>query len=148
MSSLILAFFSLLFLSPLGDIPVFAAPQVKLEAPATVARGDAFVALAVSEEPVTAFNFKWMGKSYAATAVARPHRGGAGSWRSPVWAVRLSTAARYAIRASTSSWRWMEAMASCAPIRSSPSVRTASMISAVRSADAELPPQSRRSIPK
>ena len=70
MSSLILAFFSLLFLSPLGDIPVFAAPQVKLEAPATVARGDAFVALAVSDEPVTTLNFRWMGKNYAATATA------------------------------------------------------------------------------
>ena len=82
MSSLILAFFSLLFLSPLGDIPVFAAPQVKLEVPATVARGDAFVALAVSEEPVTAFNFKWMGKSYAATAVAAAQApGGPQKWQ-------------------------------------------------------------------
>ena len=49
MLPLFLAFFSLLLLSPFGNISAFAAPQVKLEAPATVARGDAFVALAVSE---------------------------------------------------------------------------------------------------
>ncbi|MGE4311419.1 M23 family metallopeptidase [Desulfovibrio sp.] len=82
MPVLILAFFSLLLLYPLGNISAFAAPQVKLEAPATVARGDAFVALAVSEEPVTAFNFKWMGKSYAATAVAAAQApGGPQKWQ-------------------------------------------------------------------
>ena len=82
MLPLFLAFFSLLFLSPFGNISAFAAPQVKLEAPATVARGDAFVALAVSEEPVTAFNFKWMGKSYAATAVAAAQApGGPQKWQ-------------------------------------------------------------------
>ena len=82
MLPLILAFFSLLLLYPLGDIPAFAAPQVKLEAPATVARGDAFVALAVSDEPVTAFSFKWMGKSYAATAIAAAQGpGGAQKWQ-------------------------------------------------------------------
>ena len=82
MPVLILAFFSLLLLYPLGNICAFAAPQVKLEAPATVARGDAFVALAVSEEPVTAFNFKWMGKSYAATAVAAAQApGGPQKWQ-------------------------------------------------------------------
>ncbi len=82
MRSLILAFFSLLLLSPFGNIPAFAAPQVKLEAPATVARGDAFVALAVSEEPVAAFSFKWMGKSYAATAVAAAQTpGGPQKWQ-------------------------------------------------------------------
>lgn len=85
MLPLILTFFSLLLLSSLGGIPAFAALQVKLEAPATVARGDAFVALAVSDEPATAFNFKWMGKSYAATAVAVAQTsGGVQKWQAVI----------------------------------------------------------------
>ena len=49
--------------------PALAAPQVSLEAPATVARGDAFLALAVSSEAVPGFSFNWMGKNYTATAL-------------------------------------------------------------------------------
>ena len=65
---LILTCSSLLIVATLGGSPVSAAPLVSLEAPVTVARGDAFVALAVSNEPVPSFSFKWMGKNYAATA--------------------------------------------------------------------------------
>ena len=82
---LFLAFFTLLLLSPFGNISAFAAPQVKLEAPATVARGDAFVALAVSNEHVTTFNFRWMGKNYAATAMAVAQAPGGGQkWQAVI----------------------------------------------------------------
>ena len=77
MMPLILACFSLLIVAALGGSPAFAAPQISLEAPATVARGDAFVALAVSNEPVQSFSFKWMGKNYAATAYAGEASSGA-----------------------------------------------------------------------
>ena len=72
---------TLLSLMVLGVTPVFAAPLVSLEAPATVPRGDAFVALAVSNEPVTGFSFKWMGKSYAANA----YTGGSSSGAEQKW---------------------------------------------------------------
>lgn len=60
---------ALLALLVFSGTPVLAAPQISLEAPATVARGDAFLALAVSSEAVPAFSFHWMGKKYAATAL-------------------------------------------------------------------------------
>lgn len=49
--------------------PALAAPQISLEAPATVARGDAFLALALSSEAVPAFSFSWMGKKHTVTAL-------------------------------------------------------------------------------
>ncbi|MDD4701014.1 MAG: M23 family metallopeptidase [Desulfovibrio sp.] len=64
----LLTFFTLLPMTALGASPAAAAPLISLEAPATVARGDAFVALAVSNEPVRAFSFKWLGKSHTANA--------------------------------------------------------------------------------
>lgn len=42
------------------------AGQLVLDAPSSVARGDAFLALAVSDAPVRAFTFRWLGKSHEA----------------------------------------------------------------------------------
>ncbi|WP_291441375.1 M23 family metallopeptidase [Desulfovibrio sp.] len=65
--------------------PALAAPQVQLEAPATVARGDAFLALAVSNAAVPAFSFSWMGKKYTATALPVASASGAAqSWQAVI----------------------------------------------------------------
>lgn len=45
-----------------------AAPSLVLDAPESVARGDAFPALAVSDAPTKAFTFHWLGKTYEAKA--------------------------------------------------------------------------------
>ena len=45
-----------------------AAPSLVLDAPESVARGDAFPALAVSDAPTKAFTFRWLGKTYEARA--------------------------------------------------------------------------------
>ena len=45
-----------------------AAPALVLDAPESVARGDAFPALAVSDAPTKAFIFRWLGKTYEARA--------------------------------------------------------------------------------
>ena len=45
-----------------------AAPALVLDAPESVARGDAFPALAVSDAPTKAFTFRWLGKTYEARA--------------------------------------------------------------------------------
>ena len=45
-----------------------AAPSLVLDAPESVARGDAFPALAVSDAPTKAFIFRWLGKTYEARA--------------------------------------------------------------------------------
>ena len=45
-----------------------AAPTVVLDAPESVARGDAFPAFAVSDAPTKVFVFKWLGKTYEARA--------------------------------------------------------------------------------
>lgn len=51
---------------------VLAAPSptsaLALDAPETVARGDAFAALAVSDAPAKFFTFRWLGKTYEAKA--------------------------------------------------------------------------------
>ena len=60
--------------------PASAIPP-RLEAPDRVARGDAFLALAVSETPVNTFIFHWMGKTL--TALAEPVEGGAAG--RPLW---------------------------------------------------------------
>ena len=43
-------------------------PALALDAPESVARGDAFPALAVSDTPVKSFTFRWLGKTYEARA--------------------------------------------------------------------------------
>lgn len=43
-------------------------PALALDAPESVARGDAFPALAVSDAPVKSFTFRWLGKTYEARA--------------------------------------------------------------------------------
>ena len=76
---------ALLALLVFSGAPVLAAPQIGLEAPATVARGDAFLALAVSSEAVPAFSFHWMGKKYAATALpAASAPGAAQRWQAVI----------------------------------------------------------------
>lgn len=50
-----------------GAVAAMAGPLV-LEAPSSVARGDAFLALAVSDAPVRSFTFRWLGKSHEALA--------------------------------------------------------------------------------
>ena len=48
------------------SVPVLAG--VRLEAPEKAARGDAFLALAVSDQPVERFVFQWRGKAFMARA--------------------------------------------------------------------------------
>ncbi len=60
--------------------PVLAG--VRLEAPEKAARGDAFLALAVSDQPVERFVFQWRGKAFTARAEAA---GEAGSQTSGAW---------------------------------------------------------------
>ena len=43
-------------------------PALALDAPESVARGDAFPALAVSDAPAKSFTFRWLGKTYEARA--------------------------------------------------------------------------------
>lgn len=45
-----------------------AAPSLVLDAPESVARGDAFPALAASDVPTKTFLFRWLGKTYEARA--------------------------------------------------------------------------------
>lgn len=57
-------------------ISVSALAGVRLEAPAKAARGDAFLALAVGDQPAEYFTFHWRGKSYKATAQRAAEAGG------------------------------------------------------------------------
>ena len=61
-----------------------AAPSLVLDAPESVARGDAFPALAVSDTPTKAFIFRWLGKTYEARAeqvTASTAAGAAARWQ-------------------------------------------------------------------
>lgn len=66
------------------SVPVLAG--VRLEAPEKAARGDAFLALAVSDEPVERFVFLWRGKTFTARAEAPGETGGQKSalWRAVI----------------------------------------------------------------
>lgn len=66
---------SLCFCLCFGFVAATAHAEVRLEAPEKIARGDAFLALAISDVPVKTFEFRWLGKSYRAQAL----REGAGS---------------------------------------------------------------------
>ena len=62
------------------SIPVLAG--VRLEAPEKAARGDAFLAQAISDQPVRHFVFHWMGKTF--TAVAQADSQNSGQWRAVI----------------------------------------------------------------
>ncbi|MGE9985155.1 M23 family metallopeptidase [Desulfovibrio sp. SGI.169] len=65
-------------------VPALAG--VRLEAPARAARGDAFFALAVSDQPAECFVFLWRGKAFAARAELADEAGGQNSalWRAAI----------------------------------------------------------------
>ncbi|EFL85891.1 hypothetical protein HMPREF0326_01594 [Desulfovibrio sp. 3_1_syn3] len=64
----------------LFSVPVLAG--VRLEAPEKAARGDAFLAQAISDQPVRHFVFHWMGKTFTATAQADSQN--SGQWRAVI----------------------------------------------------------------
>lgn len=66
-----------------AGVAALAAPPLVLDAPETVARGDAFPALAVSDAPTKAFTFYWLGKAYEARAEQVNTSAAAGS--APRW---------------------------------------------------------------
>lgn len=66
------------------SVPALAG--VRLEAPQRAARGDAFLALAVSEQPVEHFVFLWRGKAFTARADAPDE---AGSRKGSVWRAEI-----------------------------------------------------------
>ncbi len=62
------------------SVPVLAG--VRLEAPEKAARGDAFLAQAISDQPVRHFVFHWLGKTV--TAAAQQNSPNNGQWRAVV----------------------------------------------------------------
>lgn len=66
----------------LQSTPAFAA--LSLEAPAKVARGDAFLAKAVSDKPVENFTFYWRGRNHSVKAESNGNGGSAASILLPV----------------------------------------------------------------